>query len=220
MIQANDLETNLETNCRFCSLVSKANGQDPIGSAGTYHHWLIVEIPQPWPTTIWQEHPIVAPVLQMVKALRQQGVYVRPLMIAPERDYSHPDFTRVLYYRRPQACFTAFEKQEFLLPPSEVVPLATALLQQPAALPQFEAYRQPTQHLRELFVCTHGNVDVACSRFGYPIYQQLKKTYAVEWKPESPPPPLPIAPTQNSKPKTQNFPHPPPRLALLPFRWP
>jgi len=181
MIQVNDLETNLETNCRFCSLVAKANGQDPIGSAGTFHHWLIVEIPPPWPTTIWQAHPIAAPVLQMVKALRQQGVYVRPLMIAPEREYSHPDLTRVLYYRRPQACFAAFEKQEFLLPPAEVVPLVTALLQQPDALPQFNTYLQPTQAIREIFVCTHGNVDVACSRFGYPIYRHLKEKYVGEW---------------------------------------
>jgi len=185
---------NLETDCRFCSKISRANGEDPVGSAGTFHQWLIAEIPQPWPISIWQEHPITAPILAMVKTLRQQGVYVRPLMIAPDREYSHPDLTRVLYYRRPQACFTAFEKQEFLLPPSEVVALATALLQQPDALPRFDPYRQPTQHLRELFVCTHGNVDVACSRFGYPIYQHLKKNYVSEWKPDSPHLPISLSP--------------------------
>lgn len=27
-------------------------------------------------------------------------------------------------------------------------------------------------------VCTHGNVDVACARFGQPIYQNLRKEYA------------------------------------------
>jgi len=173
------LKTNtLESGCRFCSLVSKANGQDPIGSAGTYHHWLIAEIPQPWPTTIWQDNPLVAPVLEMVKTLRQQGVYVRPLMIAPDREYSHPDYTRILYYRRPHSCFAEFEKQEFILPTSEVVPLATALLQQPETLPDFERYRRDTHPVRELFVCTHGNVDVACARFGYPLYQQLRQDYA------------------------------------------
>jgi len=29
-------------------------------------------------------------------------------------------------------------------------------------------------------VCTHGNVDVACSRFGYPIYEKLRKEYSDE----------------------------------------
>ena len=34
-------------DCRFCSLVSKANGEDPIGTAGTADHWLVVEFAQP-----------------------------------------------------------------------------------------------------------------------------------------------------------------------------
>jgi len=173
------LKTNaLQLDCRFCSLVSKASGQEPIGSAGTFHQWLICEIPQPWPTTIWQDNPLVAAVLEMVKTLRQQGVYVRPLMIAPDREYSHPDYTRILYYRRPHPCFADFEKQEFILPTHQVVPLATALLQQPETLPEFEHYRRDTHPVRELFVCTHGNVDVACARFGYPLYQQLRQDSA------------------------------------------
>jgi hypothetical protein len=168
----------LELDCRFCSVISKTNGEDPIGSAGTYDHWIIAEIPQPWPITIWQEHPIVAPVFNLVKTLhREQGMQIRPLMIASDRDYSHPDKTRLLYYHRPATRFAEFDKQEFLLPAAEVLPLITALLQQPDHLSQFDAYRQPTHHIRELFVCVHGNVDVACSRFGYPIYEQVRKTY-------------------------------------------
>lgn len=31
-------------------------------------------------------------------------------------------------------------------------------------------------------VCTHGNVDVACARFGYPIYKKLRQNYAAESK--------------------------------------
>ena len=29
-------------------------------------------------------------------------------------------------------------------------------------------------------VCTHGNIDAACARFGYPIYQQLRQNYATQ----------------------------------------
>jgi len=199
----------LETDCRFCSQISKTNGEDPIGSAGTYDHWIIAEIPQPWTTTIWKEHPILAPVMAMVQSLREQGISVRPLMIAPERDASHPDKTRLFYYRRPTHRFATFDKQEFILPTAEVVPLVTALLQQPGHLPQFDTYRQPTDHIRELFVCVHGNVDVACSRFGYPIYQHLEKTYAVEWKPDSPHlPHSPSPPLKTQNPKLKTSPTP------------
>ncbi|PSN09175.1 sucrase ferredoxin, partial [filamentous cyanobacterium CCT1] len=55
---------------------------------------------------------------------------------------------------------------------------------QPQALARFEAYRQPTQPSREILVCTHGNVDVACSKFGFPIYQQLR-----QGRPDTPSPP-------------------------------
>lgn len=42
----------LERDCRFCSVISKTNGEGPIGSAGTYEHWIIAEIFQPWDDTI------------------------------------------------------------------------------------------------------------------------------------------------------------------------
>jgi len=35
-------------NCQFCSVISKANGEDPIGSAAPFDSLLVMEIPQPW----------------------------------------------------------------------------------------------------------------------------------------------------------------------------
>ncbi|ACK73825.1 Sucraseferredoxin family protein (plasmid) [Gloeothece citriformis PCC 7424] len=172
-------------DCRFCSIVSKANGEDPIGTAGYYTHWIILEMVQPWPAGLWVEHPILTPLFQRFSILRQeQGIAIRPLVIAPDRDYSVPKSTRVIYYRRPRKRFAKFEKQEFILPkePDEdfsqlITPLAIALLEQSQFLSDFDCYRQETESIREILVCTHGNVDVACARFGYPIYEQLKSNY-------------------------------------------
>jgi hypothetical protein len=169
------------SDCRFCSVVSKTNGEDPIGSVGTFDHWLILEMAQPWAKGFFLEHPLLQPIMEMIKTLRQEeGIWVRPLVIAPDREYSHHDVTRVLYYRRPARLLAKFEKQEFLLPESQIGSLATALLKQPDQLSRFESYRQETSHIRELMICTHGNVDVACARFGYPIYKQLREEYAGE----------------------------------------
>lgn len=169
-----------QADCRFCSTVSKANGHDPIGSAWRYDRWLIIEMPQPWQQAVWLEHPILHTIYHdLIKPLQEdQGLWVRPLLIAPDRDYSQPDQTRVLYYHRPVGLFAEFEKQEFIIPTDQILPLATALLTQPEQLPQFTTYQQQTAHIRELMVCTHGNVDVACARFGFPIYEQLRKDYA------------------------------------------
>ena len=51
-------------------------------------------------------------------------------------------------------------------------------MQQPNDLSEFTQYQQQTSHIRELMVCTHTQVDLACGRFGTPLYRQLRKEYA------------------------------------------
>lgn len=168
------------SNCRFCSVVSKKNDEDPIGSAGYFDHWLIFETPLPWKTNIWLEpDPIPKPVILVLKSIWEDEIKMRTLAIAPDREYSQPGYTRLLYYRRPAAAFARFEKFEYVLPVDAVTPLVVALIKQPEQLPEFEQYQQDTSHIRDLMVCTHGNVDAACARFGYPIYRQLRQKYAV-----------------------------------------
>ncbi|MBF2048459.1 MAG: sucrase ferredoxin [Elainella sp. C42_A2020_010] len=164
--------------CRFCSEVSKANGEDPIGSAGTYGQFLFVEMPEPWSANAVYEHPQLGVIHKMAKALHQeQGISARVIAIVP--DYgSHPSQARVLHYQRPTERFAHYEKQEFLIPQEKIIPLATALLKQSDQLSQFEHYRQATSHIRDMMLCTHGSYDLACGRFGYPIYCQLRNKCA------------------------------------------
>jgi hypothetical protein len=173
------MSTITASNCRFCSAVSKANGEDPIGSADTFDQWLILETPLPWAKTIWmQPDPIPPDVHEALAPVWDLNFRFRPLAIAPDSAYSQPGYKRVLYFRRPAAPFAQLEKQEYLLPSDAVASLVTALFLQPETLPRFAPYRQHTDHIRDLLVCTHGNVDAACARFGYPIYRQLRQQYA------------------------------------------
>ncbi|VEP15993.1 hypothetical protein H1P_3950002 [Hyella patelloides LEGE 07179] len=57
----------LTNDCKFCSLVSKTNGEDPIGTANPADGWVIVEIPQPWTKESMMAHPALS---QMFQALR------------------------------------------------------------------------------------------------------------------------------------------------------
>jgi hypothetical protein len=169
------------SHCRFCSVVSKANGEDPIGTADTYDQWLILEMPLPWAKTIWMEpNPVPPDVHAALAPVWELNFRFRPLAIAPDRDYSQPGHTHVLHFRRPAAPFAQLEKREYLVPTDAVASLVTALFLQPQILPTFEPYRQNTDQIRDLLVCTHGNVDVACARFGYPIYRQLRQDYACD----------------------------------------
>ena len=165
-------------DCQFCSVISKANGEDPIGTAGTYDRWLLMDAPQPWSMERWRQDPATRQILALFETLiQQQGMKLRPLEIAPDTAYSQPGYSRILHYQRSANLFSQYEKQEYLVPKAQVYDLIVALLQAPERLSEFEAYQQ-TVSTRDLLVCTHGNVDVACARFGNPIYEQLRREYA------------------------------------------
>lgn len=162
--------------CRFCSDVSQAVGENPIGTAGHYDYWLVVELPQPWSEMALDQNDALKPYLEQIKYLvYQKGVKLRPLAIAPDSDYSQPGYNRVLFYRRPATLFAYYTREEYLIPNDELGNLVSALLLEPDKLPNFNQYQQKSNHNYDLLVCTHGNVDIACSRYGYPLYQNWRK---------------------------------------------
>lgn len=171
---------NLITDCRFCSIVSKSNGEDPIGTAYPCDTWLIMEVPLPWTEERFLEDCVLHQIHDLLHEFDDQEVKLNPMAIAPDPEYSIPGFVRVFHYQRPVNGFAQFDKQEFLVPETQLFELANTLLKQPNQLYRFEAFRQPTNYRREIMVCTHGNVDVACARFGYPIYQTLRQEYAAK----------------------------------------
>ena len=71
-------------DCHLCSVISKTNGEDPIGSVPTYDGWLAIELPPPWPRKFWQAKPILKPVIDRLEQLYEQGVRIRFVAIAPD----------------------------------------------------------------------------------------------------------------------------------------
>ena len=167
-------------NCRYCSEVSLANQEDPIGTAGTAEKWIVVEVPRPWKKDIWNHKPYFKPLMGIVIELEQlePDLSFRLMAIAPDKEYSQPNYIRVFYYFRPGKMFSQYEKQEYLVPLSQLVPLVRAILIEPQQLPEFANYQQPTNDIREILVCTHTQVDTACGRYGTPLYTKLRKDYA------------------------------------------
>jgi hypothetical protein len=143
---------------RFCYVVSKTNGEDPINSAGTFDHWLLLETTPPWAFHLWTEpNPIAPEVLEVLKLFQQEQLKFRPLAIAPDREYSDPDYTRVIYYQRPARAFANYEKFEYVLPQEAVAPLIIALVKQRERLPEFEQYRQASDRI---IVLNDGRVEM------------------------------------------------------------
>lgn len=169
----------------YCNVLAIQRGLDPAGSAGNFEDSVIVEIPLPWKKGIYQDAKVLSP--QMIdlyelwlKRYREGlGYPHRPLMVAPDPRYSVPGFRRVMFFSRPKTAFAQYDKREYLVPDDQFGALLWALYEAPDDLPRFEPYRDPANDTtRDLLVCTHGTVDAACAKFGYPLYHYLHKHHA------------------------------------------
>ncbi|NEQ30265.1 MAG: hypothetical protein F6K04_04575 [Leptolyngbya sp. SIO4C5] len=76
---------SLTADCKFCSELSKAHGEDPIGSANPAPGWLVMELPLPWTEERFHHDPILQPVHDLFHELFDQGIQVMPMLIAPDR---------------------------------------------------------------------------------------------------------------------------------------
>lgn len=166
---------------RFCSVCARQAGLDPAGQAHSYELVLGVELPLPWPETMYDTPGILPQELLDFRTLiiesyqRGEPIYKASFFLAPDPAYSQPGFRRVMAYRRPESAFASFEQEEYLIPEEECGPLCWALLAEPDSLPRFADYLQPASPVRDLMVCTHGAVDAACAKFGYPLYRYLRQ---------------------------------------------
>jgi hypothetical protein len=163
---------------RLCSLVSRANGEDPIGSATPVENRLAVELPQPWQRDAVGSRRLVEGLRPVVEGARDGGLLDAFSAILPDREYSRKGHTRLLFFRRPAGPFALYEKVDLLVPHGEVVAAAGALLEGLGVPPRFGRYRQETGHVRDLLVCTHGSRDVCCGKYGYPVYDLLRRRRA------------------------------------------
>ncbi|NEP17638.1 MAG: sucrase ferredoxin [Leptolyngbya sp. SIO4C1] len=165
-----------DSRCRYCSVVSKAKGEDPIGTAVPASQWLLIEVPQPWAKDPWQDQPALLSLFAQIEQRPRRWQQLRILAIAPDRQRDRPDARHVFFYQQPVGPATGYAQHRYQVPTAQLSNLVQALLFQPDRLQDFVPYQQPT--VRQLFVCTHTRYDLACGRFGTPLYRLLKQRYA------------------------------------------
>jgi hypothetical protein len=149
-----------------------------VGTAGEYDLYVLMELPLPWAADPWKSPLLPDDLRELASKTQELGLKLRQLAIQPDPDYSQRYYTRIFIYRRPTGMFAYYVKSEYLVPSDEVAPFLGTLLttsnQQPAA----SSYRQDTEQIREMFVCTHGTRDACCGKFGYSIYSLLRHVHA------------------------------------------
>ncbi|KPQ36593.1 MAG: Uncharacterized protein conserved in bacteria containing thioredoxin-like domain [Phormidesmis priestleyi Ana] len=182
----------LDQPCRYCSETSRANGEDPIGTAVTAKLWLFIEVPQPWAKNPWgNESADLLELFQQIERDPQLWRELRILAIAPDKTASTKGDRHVFFYRLPKGAACAYTQQHYHVPISALCALVRSLIwpsvqlavpapfrpPDPSQPDPFKPYLQPAPS-RTFFVCTHTSYDTACGRFGTPIYRTIKKRYA------------------------------------------
>jgi hypothetical protein len=169
----------------YCNVLAMQKGLDPVGSAGEFDDAIVLEVPLPWKNNMYSEAGVLPQeVINLLDLWSQryhagQGYPHRSLMVAPDAAYSQRGLRRLMFYTRSSGMFAQYNKVEYLVPEAEMGTLIWALYEAPDDLARFESYRVPeNDSIRELLVCTHGTVDVACAKFGYPLYNYLRKNHA------------------------------------------
>lgn len=169
----------------YCNCLAMERGLDPVGHAGSFADSIVIEVPLPWKRDLYYDDKVLPAgardLLELWnKRYEETGEYNhRPLVIAPDAAYSQEGFRRVMLYTRPAGRIAQFEKVEYLVPKEQLGTLVWSLYEDRAALPQFEPFRiAGGERIRDILVCTHGTIDAACSKFGYPLYRHMRNHWA------------------------------------------
>lgn len=173
----------------YCNVAAQALGIDPAGHARAFDDAILIETALPWRGEIYQKagalpQQVIDLLALWLERYRQGTPYTHcPLLLAPDPAHAQPGMRRVIHFTRPAGAFARYARAEYLAPDALVGPLVWALYEAPEQLPAFAPYRvaepdgvaEPgSVPVRDLLVCTHGSVDVACARFGVPLFRTLR----------------------------------------------
>ena len=181
---------DMNDRMQMCSLITRDRREDPVGHAVPYDRIIITELPKPWPRLATDGSGASQALRDLVnhfQALRKmahqeegeagvkaRGLNVRLIYAAPDPEYSLHGQRRVFQLRRPKEPFSAYCKEEYVVPEADVAGLVKALLYEESSHRWQGALAQDATRFRDLFVCTHGSVDTCCATFGYPLYRELR----------------------------------------------
>ena len=168
----------------------RERGEDIVGHAFGYDRIVIAEMPKPWPRDTSGARGYARVLYELADRFYdlkmsvyqergEEGVAALGLdavlhHVAPDAEYSPPGYARVWHFKRPEGAFSAYHKDEYLLPRDDVAGLLEALLFQKSVLEWEGALTSDAGWARDLLVCTHGSVDTCCATFGYPTYRKLR----------------------------------------------
>ncbi|MHB1533453.1 MAG: sucrase ferredoxin [Acidimicrobiales bacterium] len=144
-----------------CSAWARSERADPIGTAGHYDGFLLVEHPLPWPRDVG-ELPALAPIAALLAEAR---IRLQTLVPAGNRAL------RATWYRRGDQRWYSGYRRGDAGPTARLATTAASALAAP--VPLGPPSRAADTLARDVLVCTHGRRDVCCGSLGVGLALEL-----------------------------------------------
>jgi hypothetical protein len=142
-----------------CATVARQEGLDPLGTAGHYRGFLLVDWPLPWPSDLGE----VEALQPVVAALAGTGIRLQGTVPASA------DERRVVLYRQPAGAdgFAGYERIERRVPADSGAVVAEAIELLASESTGSDTPTDPAGAVGgHVLICTHGRRDACCGRQG------------------------------------------------------
>lgn len=146
----------------FCAVASQAAREDPIGTATPYQTYVLIECPKPWPPKVLKAEVIPAALRQFMATMQAEHS-VNFLLVDQGR---RGQGARVLIYQHQPGLARGYEGVEFWVDSLDGLENRLRQIWEKGSL-EGKAIAQ-----RDILVCTHGQRDRCCARYGRPFYRQ------------------------------------------------
>jgi hypothetical protein len=163
-----------------CSQHAQTVGEDPIGSAGTYEEYFLLEMALPWASDPWDSKDAPEGLKEHFMELEEADRSFRAMAIAAEEGAPPDGYRTFIHYRLNHPDGPVFERRSYRIPEAALSQTVIELTSGEADTHQ--PYLQTSSVNREFFVCTHGSRDQCCGSKGYPIFKALKNAGYRVWR--------------------------------------
>jgi hypothetical protein len=139
-----------------CSVQTRGLGEFPAGSATSADHFLLVELPMPWPKSI-ESHPVV-----MALAMAPEVAASTRILGIREAEDPSLDRHRIISYRRdPNGPFDGFGRAEAEVSTNQLAPTLAKIVSGDSTplTPMHDG-------VVDVLICTHGSRDRCCGQLG------------------------------------------------------
>ncbi|MEO0457431.1 MAG: sucrase ferredoxin [Cyanobacteria bacterium P01_A01_bin.114] len=154
----------------FCADCPSGQNELLIGTAPTVQCFVMIECPPPWGKTIDQAKYLPDTLRTMIADPQYARRGIRFYLIKGDSttDRRRP---RLVIFQRPQGFTAGYRAYELRLHDLNEAAVQLAQYFASRSLPP-KAEQLST---RDIFICTHGQYDACCSRYGYPFYRQAQQ---------------------------------------------